>query len=202
MNELERFTHVFAFQAPPARMIRIAAAVALLFATPAPAQQLTPTPGCTVPLPTSIGWVNDFAGVLADSTEARLTEVITEVQERSLGEIVVVTLPSLYGCTDRDMAMRIGQEWGVGYEGPPEDPRTNSGVVVLVAPVEQKGRIATGLGTMQWMSDQDAGRILINIMFPAYRSGDFDTGTLLGVQALARRYADHFGFTLQSVPPQ
>jgi uncharacterized protein len=202
MNERERFASVFASPAPPVRMIRLAATFALLVATPAPAQQQTPTPGCTVPLPTATGWVNDFAGVLADSTEARLTEVILEVRERSLGEIVVVTLPSLHGCTDRDMAMRIGQEWKVGYEGPPDDPRTNSGVVVLVAPVEQKGRIATGLGTMQWLSDQDAGRILIGTMFPAYRSGDFDTGTLLGVQELARRFATRFGFTLQSVPPQ
>ena len=85
-------------------------------------------------LPQPVGYVNDFANVLAPEDERRITRVIDEVRAKTGGEIVVVTLPSLEGRTRDEVALQIGREWGIGRRGEPGDPARNTGTVVLVVP--------------------------------------------------------------------
>jgi LemA protein len=66
-------------------------------------------------LPAPVGYINDFADVIAVEDEARITRVIDEVRAKAGGEIVVVTLRSLEGRTVDEIALRIGRAAGCGY---------------------------------------------------------------------------------------
>src|SRR5438270_6246262 len=86
----------------------------------------------TVPPPR--GYVNDFAGVLDPASVAHMTAVITELREKTRGEIAVVTLADIGDRPAADVALQIGRQWGVGAKGEAGDPAKNLGVVVLVVP--------------------------------------------------------------------
>src|SRR5690606_24038942 len=122
--------------------------------------------------------------------------------------IVVVTMPTLLGRTRDELALQLGREWGVGRAGEPGDTLRNTGVVVLVVPKEtsEDGRghvkIETGLGTSTFITAAEAGRIQDELMVPRFRERDYGTGILLGVAAIAREYAERFGFELTGEMPR
>ncbi|HEX2092913.1 MAG TPA: TPM domain-containing protein, partial [Longimicrobiaceae bacterium] len=128
--------------------------------------------------------------------EQEITRVIDEVRTKSGGEIVVVTLRSLEGRPASEVALQIGREWGIGRAGRPGDPARNTGLVVLVAPNDRQVRLETGYGTNAFITAAETGRIQDQYMLPHFRQGDFGTGILLGVTALAQEYAERFGFQL------
>jgi uncharacterized membrane protein YgcG len=88
----------------------------------------------------------------------------------------------------------------VGYAAAADDPRTNTGVVLLVVPSERRARIELGLGANRFISNEQASDILQTAMFPAFRRGDIGAGVLEGMRAIACRFAARFGFALDAEP--
>jgi uncharacterized protein len=160
-------------------------------------------------IPQPVGWVNDFAAVIDPATERAMIDLIEEVRSKSEGEIVVVTLSDLGGRPSIEVARDIGRQWRVGARGGPGDRARNAGVVLLLKPGRRPGdgqaelAIATGTGAEGFITDARAGRIRDAIGEAALRSGSYGAGLLVGVQLLARAYADEFGFELTGkVGPQ
>jgi uncharacterized protein len=175
------------------RRALILAASSLLVSRPAAAQLQLPPPD---------GYVDDFAHVIDPAHADSIRAVVSEVREKSGGEIVVVTLPSLEGGTAPDVALRIGREWKIGQKGAPGDPARGTGVVVLLAMKERAWRIETGTGTETFITAADAGRIGREVMVPELRAGNVGRALLAGVDSLAAQYARRFDFQLTSVAAQ
>ena len=169
------------------------AALAVLCAVPAAAQQYR--------APRPVGYVNDFAGVIDPAREREIQRVVDEVRSKSGGEIVVVTLPSLDGRPASEVALEIGRQWGVGKSGKPNDPARNTGVIVMVVPAERESRIELGYGANTFITAAESGRIQDRYMLPSFRQGDFGTGILQGVHAIAQEFAREFGFQLTGEVP-
>src|SRR5919108_61962 len=133
-------------------------------------------------LPRPVGYVNDFANIIPPARRAEIERIITEVRQKSGGEMVVVTMRSLEGRPANEVALRLGREWGVGRAGEPGDPARNTGLIILVVPKETSPtgrgelRIETGLGTNTFITAAEAGRIADLHMIPAFRAGDYGTG--------------------------
>lgn len=187
------------------RKYRVVAAVAVIVLLgvviapnfPRPAQP--PSTDASFPLiPSPVGLVNDFANVIRPACRERIDRIATEVREKSKGEIAVVTLPSLQSRRIEEWSLRIARSWGVGYRGSKDDPRTNTGVIVLVAPTERRTRIELGYGTEAFISDSLTGRILDEQMLPPIRQGDIGLGALRAVNAVAHEFARRFEFELES----
>src|SRR6266545_1635013 len=159
-----------------------------------------------IAVPPPRGYVNDFAGVLDAASVAHMDAVITEVREKTRGEIAVVTLPDIDDRPAADVALQIGRQWGVGAKGEAGDPTKNLGVVVLLVP--QKNRrpgtgqifIATGRGAEGFLSDARVGRIR-DAMTPYLAREDYGAGLAYGVDLIAQAFAQGFGVTLTGVPP-
>jgi uncharacterized protein len=134
--------------------------------------------------------------VISPEAEAEMTRIIDEVRQKSGGEIVVVTLPSLGGRSRDEVALQIGREWRVGAKGEPGDPARNTGVIILVAPNDRELKIELGYGANAFITATEAGRIADDLMVPAFREGDFSTGTLRAVEAIAVAFAERFNFQL------
>ena len=177
-----------------------AAALLALSARSAKAQQaVAPSDsGDVFRAPAPVGFVNDFAGVIPATCAAPMRRMIDEVRARSKGEIAVVTLPTLGGRRLEDVSLAIARQWGVGYAGAPDDPRTNTGVLVLLVPNERRSRIELASGAQRFLSDSAPGAIQDSTMVPAFRRKEFGVGLVRGVEAIAQRFATRFGFLLAS----
>jgi uncharacterized protein len=159
-----------------------------------------------IALPQPRGYVNDFAGVLDPASVAHMEAVITEVRDKTRGEIAVVTLPDIGDRAAADVALQIGRQWGVGAKGAAGDPAKNLGVVALLVPLKNhrpgtgKIFIATGRGAEGFLPDVRVGRIR-DAMTPFLAREEYGTGLARGVDLLAQAFAQEFGVTVTGVAP-
>src|SRR5256885_17231309 len=137
-------------------------------------------------LPPPRGYVNDFAGVLDAASVAHMTAVITELREKTRGEVAVVTLADIDDRPAADVALQIGRQWGVGAKAAAGDPAKNLGVVVLLVPLNNHrpgtGQIfiATGRGAEGFLPDARIGRIR-DAMTPYLAREEYGPGLAYGV---------------------
>ena len=158
-----------------------------------------------IAVPPPRGYVNDFAGVLDATSVAHMTAVITEVREKTRGEIAVVTLADIGDRPAADVALQIGRQWGVGAKAEAGDAAKNLGVVVLLVPLKNHrpgtGQvfIATGRGAEGFLTDARTGRMR-DAMTPYLAREEYGAGLAHGVDLIAQAFAREFGVTLTGVP--
>jgi uncharacterized protein len=154
-------------------------------------------------IPPPRGLVNDFANVIPAANAARIERIAQDVRDKSKGEMAIVTLADLQGRDPSEIALRIGREWKVGNLAPIGDRSRNAGVVILLVPKETSSdgqghcRIETGRGTEGFITDAISGDICREAT-PAFRERDYGTGLELVTLRVAQRYAQEFGFTLDT----
>lgn len=140
--------------------------------------------------PTARGFVNDFAGVMQQSTVTSLERVLRELEQKSGAQVAVVTVPDLGGETIETYAVGLMQAWGIGRAG------ENDGVLILVAVQERRLRIEVGYGLEDVITDARAGQIRDRYMTPALRNDNYDEGIRGGALAVAAIIAEARGVTL------
>lgn len=144
---------------------------AVSVASPLHAQRLS------VPAPSG-QWVTDLAGMLSPSEKSMLNDKLRAYEDSTSTQIVVVTVPELGGADPAEYALEIGRQWKVGQGD------FNNGVVLLVSRDDRKVQIATGYGLEGAIPDVLAGRIIRNIVVPAFRSGSYFNGISQATDAL------------------
>jgi uncharacterized protein len=156
-----------------------------------------------ITLPPPRGYVSDFAGILDSAAIRHMDAVITEVRDKTRGEIAVVTLPDIGDRAASDVALQIGRQWGVGARGEAGDPARNLGVVVLLVPMRNHERgtgqvfISTGRGAEGFLPDARVGRVR-DAMIPALGREDYSEGLSVGVDLIAQAFASEFNVTLSN----
>ena len=154
-------------------------------------------------IPPPRGLVNDFANVLPAASAARIERIAQDVRDKSQGEIAVVTLSDLGGREPSEVALRIGREWKVGNLAEIGDRSRNAGVVILIVPKETASdgrgrcRIETGQGSEGFITDAMSGEICREAT-PAFARRDYGAGTELVTLRVAQRFAQEFGFALDT----
>lgn len=135
-------------------------------------------------------YVSNPDGVLSARAVAELDTMLARVWAQSSAEVVVVAVDDIDPTGDIDsFATDLFETWGIGKED------KDNGVLILIARDSRKAVIRTGQGIEGAIPDIIAGRILRNVMFPRFREGDYDGGTLAATREVARiatdpRYAD------------
>jgi uncharacterized protein len=146
------------------------------------------------PLPTPIGLVSDFAGVLDAATEARLTARIKELKQKTGAEIAVVTLPTTQPDPVPERAVRLAEAWKPG------DREKDNGVLFLVAVEDRELFIATGYGIEGALPDGLVGEIRDRTIVPKFRAGDLAGGIEAGVDRMAAIIAREYRVELTGSP--
>ncbi|MEI9992698.1 MAG: TPM domain-containing protein [Rhizomicrobium sp.] len=124
--------------------------------------------------PPLTGRVVDEAAVLSDDTREKLTALLAEHEKQTGNQVVVATLKSLRGTTIEDYGYQLGRAWGIGQKG------RNNGALIIVSPSTHDVRIEVGYGLEGTLTDAQSVLIVQNVMLPAFRKGDYDTGVLNG----------------------
>jgi uncharacterized protein len=128
--------------------------------------------------PTQQGRVNDFAGVLSDSTVAALSRTLQDYEEETCHQVVVAVFPSLKGELISDLSSRIMDSWEVGH------PHLENGLLVTVALQEGGARIDAGSGLEVVVADQRGESILRHDMFPSFKENRIDEGIRQGLESI------------------
>nr|WP_295662748.1 TPM domain-containing protein [Polymorphobacter sp.] len=131
------------------------------------------------------GRVTDEAHVLDAPAKAQLNRQLAAWEAATGHQMVVVTVRSLHGRDIKAFTTQLGTKWGVG-RGQYDD-----GVILLVAPVERKVRIAVGYGLERSLPEAWCHRVILGEMIPRFRTGDHAGGLTAAVTAIVQ----HVGTT-------
>ena len=129
-------------------------------------------------LPQLKGHVNDYAGMLSSEDAAKLELRLSEFEKTDSTQLVILTIETLDGLSVEDYGIRLADEWKIGRSG------RDNGVILIVSKSERKIRIEAGRGLEGKLTDLVSGRIIRNIMAPAFKSGDFSAGIVAGTDAI------------------
>ena len=130
-----------------------------------------------VPEPT--GRIVDQAQVITPTDDVTIQQRIVELEERTGGELAVLTVPTVDQGSPKEFATKVFNAWGVGKAG------SNNGVLLLVSIGDRRVEIETGYGTEATLTDARAGAILDRFVVPRFKVGDHSGGIREGVKAIA-----------------
>lgn len=125
-------------------------------------------------------YVSNPSGVLSDEAVSRLDSEIASLWDDTSVELVVVAVDRIdSSLTPEEFATKLFEKWGIGKQD------KDNGVLVLLSRDDHAAIIRTGYGVEGALPDIIAGRIIRNVMFPLYREGKYDEGTVEGVESIA-----------------
>ncbi len=136
-----------------------------------------------------VGYINDFANVLSQTTKFQLTALCTEVDQKAHAQIAVVTVKSLDGRSIEEFSIDLATRWGVGPK------QSERGVMILLAVEDRRYRFEIGYGLESILPDGKTGAIGREAV-PYLREGNYDAAVLLMTQRVADVIAQDRGVVL------
>lgn len=143
-----------------------------------PVEQPAPPPPVEWPLPPLTGRVVDMANLLTPDEEAGLTARLAAFEAQTTNQLVIVTTPGLLGEPIEAYGLRLGNGWGIGQRG------RNNGVLLIVAPTEQRTRIEVGRGLERVLTNDEAAAIIRDALLPHFRASRWRQGIEAGTEAI------------------
>ena len=140
------------------------------------------------------GYVNDFAGVIAEASRAPLEAYCHAVEQSTGVQIALVTVQSLDGEPIEDVANTVFRAWGVGQKG------GNEGILLLLAVADRRSRLEVGYGLEPILPDGLSGGILRQ-MRPALREGDYGDAMLAAAETIGTTVAQAKHVSLRADGP-
>lgn len=144
-------------------------------------------------LPKPVGNVNDFAGVMDSASKSQMETIIRILNGKTGVEIAVVSVETIapYG-TIEEYSIELASQWGIGKK------EEDTGVLLLLAMQERRVRLEIGYGLEGIIPDGLAGEIIDKSILPSLRAGNYGSGLLKGVQAVAGIVAKEYDVDLDS----
>ena len=122
--------------------------------------------------------VVDQANLLPPADEAALDAKLAAFEARSQRQLVVATVSDLGGRDIAEYGTALGRAWGIGQKD------ANNGAIFLIAPNDRRMRIEVGYGLEPVLTDALSGRIIRDIVTPAFKAGNFVGGINGGTDAI------------------
>lgn len=132
------------------------------------------------------GYVHDQAKMLSPQTRNQLTLLLRQFEMKTTNQIVVATFPSLEGENLEDFSIRLAEAWKPGQKG------KDNGVILSIYKADRKIRIEVGYGLEGALPDAEAGRIIQQVISPAFKQGQFERGILEGATAIMQAVVGEF----------
>ncbi|MCQ2982842.1 MAG: TPM domain-containing protein, partial [Treponemataceae bacterium] len=136
--------------------------------------------GYTIP---AADYVVDQANIISSKDEAALKTYLSQLYDKTGVQICVLTLKSLNGASLEDYSLAVAEQWGIGKKG------KDSGALLLVSMNEHAMRIEVGYGLEGDLTDARSGLIIRKVLTPYFKDGDYSTGIVAGVEAMAQAAA-------------
>lgn len=158
------------------KLLAVAAAL-LIFATAALALTVPPAPK---------GRVNDYASLLPANESAALEGRLKDIEDATSNQFVVAIFPSLEGDSLEDFSIRLADAWKVGQKG------KDNGLILILFPQDRKVRIEVGKGLEGVITDAMSGRVIREVLAPAFKQSQYGAGLIASVDALDKASRGEF----------
>ncbi len=141
------------------------------------------------------GYVNDFAGVLSQSTKTQIEDLCHQIDDKAHAQIALVTINTLDGSDIESYAVDLFHQWGIGAKS------TDRGVLILYAIKDHRARIEVGYGLEPILPDGKTGSFQREAI-PLMRAGDYNQALLLVTSRVADVIAADAGVQLTNAQPR
>ncbi len=148
----------------------------------------------SVDLPRPSTHVADLAGVIDARVEAELDGWLTELEQKTTAQVIVLTVRTLGGMPIEQFCIEIAQRWQLGQKG------KDNGVLICVAVEDRKYRFEIGYGLEGALPDSWCGTVGREYLRPYFRRGDFGGGLREATIAVVRKIAAEYGVEVSGVP--
>ena len=135
----------------------------------------------TVPQPLENFYVADYANAINSQDADAIRTVNKNLEARNGSQIVVATFDFLDGEAIDDVAYDLFNGWKIGSAS------DNNGVLLVLAIGEEDYYCLQGKGLEKTLPTSDIQAILDSTLEPEFAAGNYSTGALKTVQALAQR---------------
>lgn len=129
-------------------------------------------------IPDLKGRINDYADMFSEETEKALEEKLAELEKTDSTQIAILSVNSLEGYPIEEFSIKTAEKWKIGQKG------KDNGVIIIFSKTDRKIRIEVGYGLEEKLTDLTSGRIIDNEITPKFRTGQFDEGLRMGVDAI------------------
>ena len=123
-----------------------------------------------IPKPTSLKYVNDYAGVIDNDTSNYLVSVGKEVEDKTGAQITVVIINSLNGSDIESYSNQLFNEWGIGQKN------KDNGLLILLSMKDRKWRVEVGKGLEGAITDIYSARVMDSVAAPLFKQGKYGDG--------------------------
>lgn len=159
--------------------------MAVAFALVSFARSYRPDEVPNVHLRDSTQFVSDPDGILSASTIAGLNEMLAGVWRQTSAEPVVVVIDRMADGYDIDhYANELFELWGIGKRD------KDNGLLIMVAPGDNKYVVRTGRGLGGVLPDVVCGRVMRHEAVPRFKEGDIDGGVLAAASSFSKAMTD------------
>jgi uncharacterized protein len=117
-----------------------------------------------------VGYVNDFGNLLNRNQQQQLDRKLRNYRDTTSTVIAVVTLNSLHGHAIQPLGTKLFSKWKL-WQG-----NKDNGALILIAKKEHKIRIEVGYGLEGSITDLKSGKIIRNVIAPAFKKGKYYAG--------------------------
>lgn len=114
--------------------------------------------------------VNDYAQLLGGNEVFALEKKLRAYNDSTSTQIAIVIDRSLEGEDPFEYALAIAEKWQVGQAG------KDNGIFIYLALNERKIQILAGQGVQGFLPDAEIGRIIREILQPAFRANQYYAG--------------------------
>jgi uncharacterized protein len=128
-------------------------------------------------VPRNDGWVTDQADLLTDAQEAELEDLMESYRTGSGHELALLTVKTLAGRPIEELALETARAWDIGGK------EAHDGALLVIASEDKKMRFEVGRGLEGTLTDATSGRIIRDVIAPAFREGRFYEGIREGLLA-------------------
>ena len=124
-------------------------------------------------------FVTNPDGILSVEAMHNIDTTLLRLKENRIAEVAVVAVESIGFAEPREFATELFRHWGIGEKG------RDNGLLVLLALGQGAVEIEVGYGLEGVLTDGLCKRVIERVMIPHFKAGDFDSGMMEGVGALA-----------------
>jgi uncharacterized protein len=107
-----------------------------------------------------------------------LDQALSEYEQRTTNQIVVLTVKSLEGQDIESYSIAVAEAWKAGQK------HKDNGAILIVAPNERKVRIEVGYGLEGVLTDAKSAQIIRNILAPRFREKNYYAGITAAVSEM------------------
>lgn len=162
---------------------------ALLLASVCTSAQTTQSP-----LPAPTGYVNDYAGVIDQSTKAKLETTLTNLDHEQQIQFAVVTVDTTNGQDIFGYSLAVARGWGIGSKD-----TSKASLLLLVAIKDRKYFTQVSRHLEGDLPDGLVGQIQREQLVPAFRGGEYAKGLSDTVNAYISEVAAKQGFSTDKI---